>query len=563
VSNETVKSIWSALGGRIEKEERLLTTVGFAVSLTGLLFFVPLGLAVCGWDEMRISTSVAVLAVVWFGVAIVTPPGGGLWRAQQPIGIAFVGSIPAVLIYGMFIGHGALHAFGSWTAAQLAVVIVAGSGLSLRVWYPLATSVVSAGTYLGLYVAIRADLPPVPSPDTLWSVESTAYRVGTLLAWGALWTTMIWGLRRSLARAFSDLRALDLFGKYRLGKKIASGGMGTVCRATYCPEGGFERDVAIKRIHPHLADRPSVVERFRREAQIGARLHHPNIVATLDFGRVDDTYFVAMEYVDGASLRTLVRRCIERGQPVPPRIVAWLGREVCRGLDFAHQRATDGNGDRLRIVHDDICPDNILLTRAGVPKIADFGVSRALREEQKHVTKHVVGKVGYLAPEQVEGKPFDARADLFSLGCVLWEALAGRRLFGRHDVAQALKAIITGEVPELRAIRGELDARWAAFFQHALATDPARRFPDAGTMGAALDNLCGAAVEESELLAWLHPLLDDTDLTRPNPPASGREEPTLTTPLDASAHTPVTVEATFVDEREPARTLVDPPRAAA
>jgi eukaryotic-like serine/threonine-protein kinase len=295
------------------------------------------------------------------------------------------------------------------------------------------------------------------------------------------------GVRRAIGKAAKSARAQDLFGKYRIERSIASGGMATVFAATYCPEGGFARPVAIKRIHPHLAGMGSFVEAFRNEAELGARLVHPNIVQVLDFGRVEETYFLAMEYVDGVTLGALMRVLRAGPRALSPSLVAWMGREMLEGLSYSHDGARDQDGRVLRIVHRDLSPGNVLVSRTGQVKLSDFGIARALRDASKYVTVSLVGHMSYMAPEQTSGHETDERSDLFSIGVILWELLVGKALFRRATEAATLLAIVNDPAPPPSEERGELaEPLWDAFFARALAREPGGRYQTAREMGDAL-----------------------------------------------------------------------------
>ena len=242
-------------------------------------------------------------------------------------------------------------------------------------------------------------------------------------------------LTRKAQEALRAVRARDLLGKYFLHERLGVGGMAEVFRATYSPEGGFEKVVAIKRILPAYAQDEDFVTLFRREAELVSLLNHPNIVQVLDVGRFEDTYFMALEYVEGVSLRDLLK---VHGR-LPPAAVALIGAEMGQALDYVHRR-TASDGTPLNLVHRDVNPPNILLSRIGEVKLGDFGVARAAIHVRLTQADRVRGKLGYMAPEQARGDPFDGRADLFALGLTLHEALTGRRVFPDEDVSGSLRS---------------------------------------------------------------------------------------------------------------------------
>ncbi|QRN97064.1 serine/threonine protein kinase [Archangium violaceum] len=235
--------------------------------------------------------------------------------------------------------------------------------------------------------------------------------------------------------ALHAIRARDLLGKYFLHERLGVGGMAEVFRATYSPEGGFEKVVAIKRILPAYAEDEDFVTLFRREAELGSLLNHSNIVQVLDVGRFQDTYFMALEHIEGLSLRELLK---SHGR-LPPSVVAYIGAELGEALDYVHRR-TSSEGVPLNLVHRDVNPPNILLSRIGEVKLGDFGVARAAIHVRLTQADRVRGKLGYLAPEQARGEPFDGRADLFALGLTLHEALTGRRVFQDEVVSDTVRS---------------------------------------------------------------------------------------------------------------------------
>ncbi|QRK06675.1 serine/threonine protein kinase [Archangium violaceum] len=235
--------------------------------------------------------------------------------------------------------------------------------------------------------------------------------------------------------ALHAVREKDLVGKYFLHERLGVGGMAEVFRATYSPEGGFEKVVAIKRILPAYAEDEDFVTLFRREAELGSLLNHPNIVQVLDVGRFGDTYFMAMEFIEGLSLRELIKR----HGPLPLAVVAYIGAEMGEALDYVHRR-TASDGVPLNLVHRDVNPPNILLSRIGEVKLGDFGVARAAIHVRLTRADRVRGKLGYMSPEQARGHAFDGRADLFALGLTLHEALTGRRVFQGEDASDTVRS---------------------------------------------------------------------------------------------------------------------------
>lgn len=263
-------------------------------------------------------------------------------------------------------------------------------------------------------------------------------------------------------------------GRYQLLSKIASGGMGSVYLARLRGEGGFQRFCALKCLHPHLAEEPEAIAMFLDEARIAAGIHHPNVVSVLDLGQEQGAHFVAMELVEGASLGEL----IEAAGAIPAPIAVRLVLDALAGLEAAH-RATDEHGAPLSIVHRDVSPHNVLVGLDGRARLTDFGIARAAARLRETRGFELKGKLPYMAPEQLRGKPVDHRADVFGMGLVLWEALTGRMLFDSADRSAlddaASPAFSTGcgaalDAVILHALAGEREARFlsAAAFAEAL-----------------------------------------------------------------------------------------------
>ncbi len=295
-------------------------------------------------------------------------------------------------------------------------------------------------------------LPRLSEPITLMFTP-------TLMVQRAIYYFITGGLAAFIAshlmnkaeEALHAIRAKDLVGKYFLHEKLGVGGMAEVFRATYSPEGGFEKVVAIKRILPAYAEDEDFVTLFRREAELGSLLNHSNIVQVLDVGRFADTYFMAMEFIEGLSLRELIK---VHG-PLPPAVVAYIGAEMGEALDYVHRR-TASDGVPLNLVHRDVNPPNILLSRIGEVKLGDFGVARAAIHVRLTEVDRVRGKLGYMSPEQARGETFDGRADLFALGLTLHEALTGRRLFQGEYVSDTSRSTPPSFILPPSSIRPDL-----------------------------------------------------------------------------------------------------------
>src|SRR5437868_9550951 len=259
--------------------------------------------------------------------------------------------------------------------------------------------------------------------------------------------------------------------RYELEELVGSGGMSTVFRAR---DQQLGRRVAIKILHERYGDDPEYVERFRREARAVARLSHPNIVTVIDRGADDGRQYIVFEHVDGENLKELV----VRSGRLPVRRALELALAVADGLAFAHDHG---------LVHRDVKPQNVLLSREGEVKVTDFGIARSLHMDHGVTqTGTVLGTGEYLAPEQASGKPVSPATDVYSLGVVLWELLAGEVPFkGDNFVAVALRHV-NEPVPHLRDVRPDVSPRLAAAVERALAKDPASRFPSMGALAKEL-----------------------------------------------------------------------------
>jgi len=227
------------------------------------------------------------------------------------------------------------------------------------------------------------------------------------------------------------------FGKYELLEKIAVGGMAEIFKARTKGVGGFEKYLAIKRILPHLSENKDFIDMLINEAKIAVMLSHANIVQIYDLGKIDDSYFIAMEFIEGKDLRALMTRCDQIGMPLFIQHAIFISIEVCKGLEYAHSKQTqDVSGPKdLNIVHRDISPQNVMISYEGEVKITDFGIAKANANISETEAGVVKGKYEYMSPEQASGLPVDRRSDIFSTGIVLYEMLTGQKPFrGESDL---------------------------------------------------------------------------------------------------------------------------------
>jgi len=248
---------------------------------------------------------------------------------------------------------------------------------------------------------------------------------------------------------------------------------------------GFKKQVAIKRVLPHLAQNKNFISMFLDEARLGARLAHANIVTVFDIGAADNTFFIVMEFIDGCNLKAIIEEHRQQGRRLPVKEAVYIAIEACKGLSFAHE-VQDDDGNDLHIVHRDISPPNILISKRGEVKVTDFGLAKATTQLEKTDPGVVKGKFSYLSPEAALGQPVDARTDVYALGIVLWEMLAGRRLYlGETDYA-TVKLVQQSNVPSLSRINPEVDSELERVIGKSLEKDPALRFQSARDFGDGL-----------------------------------------------------------------------------
>jgi serine/threonine protein kinase len=293
------------------------------------------------------------------------------------------------------------------------------------------------------------------------------------------------------------------FGKYTLFELIGRGGMAEVYKARIQGPQGFERTFVVKRILPHLSSDPTFIKMFVEEAKLSARLAHPNIVHIFELGAVEGEYFISMEYIRGHDLSETMRAIWKTLGPPRPELVAYIGREACRGLAYAHS-LTDENGQALGMVHRDISPSNVMLSYEGAVKLLDFGIAKALGDAPE-TTKNgtMKGKYAYMAPEQTEGEEVSNRSDIFACGIVLHEVLTGRRLFkGANDV-QTIERVRRCDVPRPSLQNPAVPPAMDAIILKALARKPADRWGDAAEMADALDDIVHEARFQPTHLAQL------------------------------------------------------------
>ncbi len=235
-------------------------------------------------------------------------------------------------------------------------------------------------------------------------------------------------------------------GRYRVVDEIGIGGMASVHLGRMDGPGGFQKWVAIKRIHPHLVEDDTFVHMFLDEARVAARISHPNVATVFELGKHEDTYWIAMEYLHGEPLREVMRRTEELGQPMPPEIACRVIADAAEGLHAAHE-LLGKNGEKLQLVHRDVTPHNLFVTYDGTTKVVDFGIAKFSSRMASTRAGTLKGKLAYMSPEQVSGEPIDRRTDIFALGVVLWELTTGQRLFRMESDLDTLAKVQECNVP--------------------------------------------------------------------------------------------------------------------
>jgi len=293
-------------------------------------------------------------------------------------------------------------------------------------------------------------------------------------------------------------------GKYQLVAPVGEGGMADVWRGLTHGAAGFTRKVAIKRVLPSLVGNEAFTAMFVEEARVVSELQHPNIVQVHDFDHDQDgRYFIVMEWIEGLDLEMWLRSYAQVGLRTPWHLVAAIGIEVLRALGAAHGR-TDEHGRPAPVIHRDVNPANILLGVSGIVKLADFGLARALDRAPMTKPDIVKGKLSYLAPELLAGDAATRASDLYGVGVVLWEALAGRKLFSGSAPAEIVLGVQVGEIPPLGDERSDLPPALRDVVACALQPRPADRYDSAEEMVSGLATILRAHPEPTDArpLAW-------------------------------------------------------------
>lgn len=394
-------------------------------------------------------------AVAWVNVAIeVSAPSLIFLLDAKQNGVLYALTAPPLVIWGTLI---ALSGLRSSRALSL------GAGALAAVEYSL------------LYVFVAYPNLPPEIPVTV-RPALFATRVVLLFASAVFTAAFVGVLNRRAEEALSAVRAKDVFGKYLLHERLGMGGMAEVFRATYNPEGGFEKVVALKRVLPQFVADEVFIGMFRDEAALCSQFSHPGVVQVFDFGRFGDSYFLAMEYLDGPPLSRALRAF--KGTGLPIGAVVHLAVSLTEALTYVHERR-NADGAPLKLVHRDLNPPNVLLSRLGEVKLTDFGIARAAGHMQLTEAGLIKGKPGYLAPEQAAGEDIDGRVDLFALGVTLWECLTGEQLLAASDATAMVRNTFDKPIVPPRQKRPQVPQALDHFVMELLQRDLAHRTPSA------------------------------------------------------------------------------------
>ena len=324
----------------------------------------------------------------------------------------------------------------------------------------------------------------------------------------------------------------------RVLRRVAVGGTAEIYEARLDGIGGFQRTFAIKRILPHLSERPEFIDMLVEEAKIAGLLSHANIVQIMDLGQEDGSCFIAMEYVGGPDLGQVLKRCAQKGITLPVPHAVFIVVEMLKALEYAHTRQVVRDGDLLPldVVHRDISPPNILLSLQGEVKLTDFGIAKASVNALETVSGVIKGRFDYMSPEQSAGDPVDPRTDLFATGVVLYQMLTGTHPFTRASEPATLDAIRAGDFTPPSALNPDVPHALEQVIAKALSVDPDDRWPDATSVKDVLDQFfheAGFIFTHSTLAAFLRGLFPEFN-TKPAPRPSIDNDVTSSDPhLDA------------------------------
>ena len=474
---------------RRDAQARELSVARFMGGMAGASVVVAAALGpAMGWGLTQALMGLSAALCFYYVVLWRVLRSGGFHPAVPWLNVAIEVSIPAVVLAFDLRYQGPIYAL---TAPTLVVwpTLITLAALRSNPRLALAAGLLVAAEYLGIYFAFVRPLLPQEALLTLTPLF-IATRAFFFVAAGVFTAILARHFLQLTRGALSALREQEVMGKYVLHERIGAGGMAEVYRATYCPEGGFQKAVALKRILPAFTDNEEFVTLFRHEAELCSSLNHPNIVQVFDLGRHGGTYFLAMEFVDGLPLSSLAKGMGRK--PLPLAAATFLAAELAAALDYLHRR-TGPDGLPLNLVHRDVNPPNVLVSRLGDVKLSDFGIARGAARAQLTLVGSVRGKLGYMSPEQALGRPLDGRADLFALGLTLYEALTGQRALQAPTEELLMRAAVDQQVEPPSCLNPDVSPALDAVVMRLLEKDPAHRTATGEQLRAQLLALEGAA----------------------------------------------------------------------
>ncbi len=337
--------------------------------------------------------------------------------------------------------------------------------------------------------------------------------LGTLILLGAGVFVLDRSAKARTLRMQADIAKMDRIGPYQLHQKVARGGMAELFLADYVREDGFRRKVAVKRILPHLAGNQDFIKMFTREARVAALLQHPNVVQIFDYGNIENAYFIAMEFIDGKNLGEVLK-VLNRGLPVD--IAVFIMSQICKGLDYSHNKKDETTGEPFKIIHRDISPQNLLISYQGEVKISDFGISKAQSEPSLTQAGVVKGKLAYLSPEQALGEPVDHRADIYALGLVFYETLSGKRVYEFGNEVDAIRKIPVMDIEPLRNAISDIPEELNRIVMTCLEKQKDLRYQNASAVHADLISFKkqqNSAFGATDLAAFMKKFFNSTQTT--------------------------------------------------
>ena len=328
------------------------------------------------------------------------------------------------------------------------------------------------------------------------------------------------------------------FGQYVLLEKIATGGMAEVWKARMKGVEGFQKIVAIKKILPHLSDNREFIDMFIDEAKLAAQLNHNNIIHIYDLGKIQSSYYIAMEFVEGHDLKTILKRGLERGHQLSIELSLFIASKIAAALDYAHRKRDFENRD-LGLVHRDVSPQNVLISQEGDIKLCDFGIAKAASKASETQAGALKGKLQYMSPEQAWGTAIDKRSDVFALGAVLFEMLTGRKLFTGDNEMSILEQVREARVEPPSNVDDEISPQIDRIVLKALEKDPANRYPTAADMARDIETVLfemRPTPNSADLAIYMHRLSAAAPVVAPAPPVAPTPPPMVAPPVPVVEH---------------------------